>query len=552
MTETSPLNEMAAAEDSGKAQPSKRQRYGLPQTLGAFFAAGFVLSLAIDILFWQQPLGWSYLIWVGLVLAGALVLCAIEKQRPRFGALLLMLGALFMAFLAVWRAEPGTRAYAVLLSIVLMGFAADSLLTGGMLRMRLLEAALRLFLTAFAAIERPIAALLALGGQRKENGNPGSWRKTGLPILRGVLIALPVLLIFSALLASADPMFGKAIGDFFEWFKIDDWGEFVFRVFYIVILGFAFSGLLLHALSTKPRFQQKDGAIVKPFVGQIESATVLTLVVLLLGVFLAVQFRYFFGGESNINYAGYTYAEYARKGAEELIFLSVLALGLVQLAHGLTKTNDARGKFFLRLLSTLLIAEILVILYSSFVRVQLYEEAYGFTRIRLRTHVFIYWLAALLALTMLMEWLGKSERFFGVLLAVSFGFVATQGLLNLDAHILQQNLARDRMDGEKVVAFDHAYLNMLSDDAVPGMLDALKDSSLSAEAAEGIAAELNCRAWQISEEEPLPWYAHAPAEQTARGLLAGYEVSQPELDEWEQAYVPLSNGELHYCLNSGW
>jgi len=93
MTETSPLNERTdAAENSGKPQPSKREHYGLPHKLGAFFAAGFVLSLAIDTLFWQKPLGWSYLIWVGLVLAGSLALCAIEKKRPHPGALLLMLG----------------------------------------------------------------------------------------------------------------------------------------------------------------------------------------------------------------------------------------------------------------------------------------------------------------------------------------------------------------------------------------------------------------------------------------------------------------------------
>ena len=61
--------------------------------------------------------------------------------------------------------------------------------------------------------------------------------------------------------------------------------------------------------------------------GIVETATVLSLLDLLFAAFVAVQFRYFFGGKANIpNGRGFEYAEYARHGFFELVWVSVLVL----------------------------------------------------------------------------------------------------------------------------------------------------------------------------------------------------------------------------------
>ena len=66
--------------------------------------------------------------------------------------------------------------------------------------------------------------------------------------------------------------------------------------------------------------------------GFTESAIVLGSVVILFVAFVVIQFQYFFGGQTNIGVAGYTYSEYARKGFGELVatgfFSLLLFLGL--------------------------------------------------------------------------------------------------------------------------------------------------------------------------------------------------------------------------------
>ena len=65
-----------------------------------------------------------------------------------------------------------------------------------------------------------------------------------------------------------------------------------------------------------------------PFLGFTESSIILGSVNLLFAFFVAVQFKYFFGGQANITLDGYTFAEYARKGFGELITVAVISLML--------------------------------------------------------------------------------------------------------------------------------------------------------------------------------------------------------------------------------
>ena len=217
MSETNATEPQAAPAQKSLWQ----QKQQLPHHLGFFFLGGFLLSFAIDFLFWQKPFGYSYAIWVGLVLLVSLLLARKEAQtvKPESYALIAALVAVTAA--AVWRMETGTRVYNVLASLVLIGLTCDTLITGGILRFRVLDAIVRLVLTVFAAIERPIVAFIAMGENKKHGNGSTAWRKQVAPVLRGILIATPLLLVFSALFASADPIFAEAFEDFFEWIKID-------------------------------------------------------------------------------------------------------------------------------------------------------------------------------------------------------------------------------------------------------------------------------------------------------------------------------------------
>jgi hypothetical protein len=131
-------------------------------------------------------------------------------------------------------------------------------------------------------------------------------------------------------------------------------------------------------------------------------------------------------------------------------------------------------------LSSLLVAEVIVIMVSAFMRLLLYEDAYGFTTLRLYSHVFIIFLTIVFGL-LLYKVLknGKdSSLSLGVFLSVIL-FLVGMNILNPDAFIAQKNIQRFN-DGKKL---DVYYLTTLSDDAVPvtiKMLD-ISDESVKGE-----------------------------------------------------------------------
>ena len=552
--------------DAPESKPSWQEKQQLPKHMGFFFLGGFILSGAIDFLFWQKPFGYSYAIWVGLILVVSLLLALKEKKEVHYETYFFIAALIATTLAAVLRMETGTRVYNVLASLFLIGITCDTLITGGALRFRVLDTFVRMVLVVFAAFERPIQAFIARSDQKKRNGKSDTWKKVIAPILRGIIIAIPLLLIFSALFASADPVFEQVFDDFFEWIKIDDWGEFIWRGFYILVLGILFAGLLMHSLSGKRHFTPKgEKQLITPFLGKIETFTVLGLLEVLFAVFVFIQFRYFFGGNANINYAGYTFAEYARKGVNELIVVAILSLIVYQILHTITKTPEKRDKLIMHVLMTILFGLVLIMLFSSYQRVDLYQQAYGYSQIRMRSYLFIGWLAALLFLVIVMEWLNEHHRFFAVLTFISLGFILSQAAVNIDKTIVENNLARledDSLPEWAAEGFDHYYLGQLSEDAVPAMLKAVDDEKLlkyDQLTREMLMAELYCRREYLADRyaENDPWFSHSPSEDIAWNLLKDrddllHEDSKLKRDEYDYSdVIELSNGEEHYC-NQYW
>ena len=211
---------------------------------------------------------------------------------------------------------------------------------------------------------------------------------------------------------------------------------------------------------------------------------------LLFAFFVSLQFRYFFGGQANITITGFTYAEYARRGFSELVavaFLSLLlSLGLSTIAR---RSQPLQSRIFSGL-SIGLVALVAVILVSAFQRLLLYEAAYGFSRIRTYTHVFMVWLGILLVATVVLELVKRLRAFALAALLVSLGFGLTLNILGVDAFIARQNVTR-AIQGQEL---DTGYLYSLSDDVVPPLLDLYKNTSLPVKIKDDIGSVLACRA----------------------------------------------------------
>ena len=92
----------------------------------------------------------------------------------------------------------------------------------------------------------------------------------------------------------------------------------------------------------------------------------------------------------------------------------------------------------------MLVGLVWVILTSAFQRLLLYEDVYGFTSLRMYTHIFIPWLGFLLLATIVLQILRREQYFGALLLLTTFGFALTFGIMNIDGLIVRQNVARAR------------------------------------------------------------------------------------------------------------
>jgi hypothetical protein len=188
----------------------------------------------------------------------------------------------------------------------------------------------------------------------------------------------------------------------------------------------------------------------------------------------------------------------------------------------------------------MLILLTLGLLGSAFQRMWLYEQAYGFTHLRLYTHTFMIWLAVVLALFLAALLAGKPRWFsFGSFVA-ALAVLAVLTLADPEAIIVRANVARYQQTGELAVggedevesehgryqpsrALDTFYLAQLSPDATPALVELLP--LLDAQARAEVRAGLEGQREQLEQVAQHGWPAWHLARMRA---LAAIQSLPPE------------------------
>lgn len=184
------------------------------------------------------------------------------------------------------------------------------------------------------------------------------------------------------LLASADSIFASIFSGFGDLFRdineISIW-KFIFRVAIVIIVYCIALGFII-ALQDKEEKQAKE---VKTVHNKDKFTIKMLLVVLNIVylVFCYIQVNSLF---AKVNLAGtFNYAEYARSGFFQLMFVSFINFVLILISNN---HNEKREKF-IKILNLFLIVFTIIIVLSSMYRMYMYEIEYGLTY--LRTFVFI-------------------------------------------------------------------------------------------------------------------------------------------------------------------
>jgi hypothetical protein len=418
---------------------SERTRLGL-----GILGAAAALGILGDLLLRATPWGLNWAIWATALVAVAAALGA--RRRWALGIALLFSAGL------LWRAAPPLVALNLLAAAGAAALATIPALRAGVLAHLL--ATLRL---AGDAAAGPVQ--VAVDDVRWDEVPRRLGKRWGA-VGRGVAIAAPLVFLFGVLFAAADAVFADIVADVF------DFGDPLVHVTVFVLWAWVSAGVLHHLLSEHGLVDPKP----ERRLGTTEVAIVLgALDVLFLG-FVLVQLRYLFGGDDHVvETTGLTYAEYARRGFFELLFVTALALPLVLVGDAL-----ARPRRLFRALSLLLVALLGVVVVSALERMRLYTDAYGLTQLRLYATALMLTLAAVFAwaaVTVLRE---RRGTFAVGSVAIAFATVATLNVVNPDALIARVNIDRHVHDGKPLDTF---YLGGLSTDATPTIFARLDELS---------------------------------------------------------------------------
>lgn len=333
-------------------------------------------------------------------------------------------------------------------------------------------------------------------------------------VMYGLLIALPVLTIVLILLFSADGVLRTMAGEVPTWFAQLTFGDGAARLIWAVLLGVFFFAYLAGFRSPR-RTPPVQGPVMASFnepSTKFQTLVTVTLMITLNIVyvlFVAFQFSYLFGAWKGVLPQSASYAEYARSGFGELIAVTFINFALLLI--GMYATHPGQGKMrgVLNGLLVLLVCCSAAMLGSAFSRLLMYEEAYGYTRLRFLVHAFMIFLFLLLILFAL------CIRFRRLPLGRWMVALAVCAYLAVNYSLMDRTIALLNLQREEASA-DLDYLLGLSADAVPVLVEhgsreggAAFDSLLREKAEEELTERPQWQSWNMSD-----W--------RARGLLKRY------------------------------
>jgi len=355
-----------------------------------------VIGFLYDFLFWDQLIGVNYVLFILTLLLGAALLFLQARVRPARSSLWLLIPVVIFSFLTFIYQEPLTKGLAFTFSLLSLFLLVISYQGGRWPEYSLADYFQRSIILGINMFTGGILFVNQVQKEQKESDIPQ--KKTYIwAILRGFLIALPFIILFSALFSSADLVFEQKLADFLDHFEIDDIGEYIQRLFIILFIAYLTAGTILHT-ATKGKDEKlfREGKyVLKPFLGITETAVVLGCVTALFAIFVGIQFQYFFGGEANIGVEGYTYSQYARRGFSELIWVAFINLIMLLGLGTVTKREADIERRIFSGLSIAIVSLVMVILISAYHRIMLGIGWHGFSRLRLYPRIFLIWLVHL-------------------------------------------------------------------------------------------------------------------------------------------------------------
>lgn len=416
---------------------------------------------------------------IGGLVAAVVAAVALPLDRPGIGWPIAGLGLVAALLVVILRMDPKQRGTSVI-EATCWSAATVALLSVGVFRAAgwlfalcvlaafgsvalAVGAGRRVPAVFMAVLNLPVAGFRALPwvgwGLARARAKEGA--NSATRVLTSIGLGVLLLVVFGALFASADDAFDRIVQAILpdlspatplRWL-------FVGAVFAFLTCGGAY---LLHNPSTIGDGRPREVRTVRWYEWVVPVGAVLAV----FGIFVGVQATVLFGDEDYVKRTvGLTFADNARKGFWQLLVITLLTLVVIAVVVRKAARETTRNRVLLRVLLGLLSVGALIVVASALWRMDVYEQAYGFSRLRVLVSAFELWLGGLFVLIMIAgvmrvtRWLPRTAAALWVITLLGLA------VLNPDRFIAERNVARYAIHNNS----DIWYLSNLSADAAPAL-----------------------------------------------------------------------------------
>jgi signal transduction histidine kinase len=342
----------------------------------------------------------------------------------------------------------------------------------------------------------PLATLRGLPWLRRTL-TPSSSVQAWLPAARTAVVSAVLLLVFGALFASADAVFASWVDALTPDIT---WNDLPARA---VLATFIAAGTLAAAfVALAPPAVERLRLPLGASRNDFEWFAPVLVVDTVFLAFLVAQATAMFGGHDYLQRTtGLTYAEYVHEGFGQLTVATMLTLTVV--AWAARKAAPGRRRDLA--LGALCVMTVVVVV-SALYRMHLYEEAYGFTRLRLLVSVFEGWLGVVVLLVIIAGVVGAGRWLVPVAVRLGAAGLLGLALFNPDLYIAEHNIAR----AAAPVGIDWEYLGELSADAYPALVRLPDEQFACATRFTAELGEDDWLEWNLSRERTRDLMADRP------------------------------------------
>lgn len=272
--------------------------------------------------------------------------------------------------------------------------------------------------------------------------------------IKSLIIVIPIVILVLILLSSADMIFGNLFTKLFDLIDESSIYELTGRIVRFLIV-FVYLGISLYYLKETFPSEKSDDRYIKA-----EEYTVkllLTILNVIYVVFDIIQIH-----SLMLHHVGdkINYAEYARSGFFQLMFISLLNIAIILIS------KQSKKNRYNQFMSVIMVLLTFIIIVSSFLRMHLYEVAYGYTVLRLGVYIILFTESILLIPTIIYIFKDKFPilRSYLTISIIVYTFV---NFFSIDSIITNNNINRFYETGK----IDVEYLKNGNNDNIPQLVD---------------------------------------------------------------------------------